>query len=483
MGRFMQIVRSTSCVAIVILAVAPALRASSRQLIEAAQQNDVAAVRALLEQPGVDVSETQPDGATALHWAAHRNSAELVEVLIEAGADANATNEYGVTPLSLAAQNGGLAALEHLIKAGANVDGALPSGETPLMTAARVGAGDVVKSLLDHGADVNLAEQLKAQTALMWALSEQHIDVARLLVERGANVRAASSSGFTPLLFAARMCNLEAVQMLLAAGSHIEEEASNGGTPLLVATLRGHADLAMYFLEQGADANTNKAGFTPLHWAVGNWETQTTHDYPDAVGEWEALGGIKKGRIELIHSLIAHGADVNARIVKSPPRFGFHMFMQIKVAGGTPFWIAALSADVDVMRLLAASGADTNAKSDDGSTPLMVAAGVGRVAGDSLIPERDSVAATQLCIDFGNEVNAQNNTGYTALHGTAFYGLDDVAELLVANGADMDIKNKKGETPLRMAEGTVNQAMLISHPSTAAVFRRLAAEKAARGVK
>jgi len=303
MRRFIQIVRPTSSVAIVVLVAAPTLGASSQQLIEAVQKTDVAAVRALLEQPGVDLNETQPDGATALHWAAHRNSADLVEMLVEAGADTNATNEYGVTPLSLAAQNGGLAALEHLIKAGANIDGALPSGETPLMTAARVGAGDLVKSLLDHGADVNLAEQLKGQTALMWALSEQHLDVARLLVERGANVRAASSGGFTPLLFAARMGNLEAVKMLLAAGSNIEEEASNGGTPLLVATLRGHAALAMYFLDHGADANTTKAGFTPLHWAAGNWETQTTHDYPMRSASGRRWAGSRRdGSSSSLHS-------------------------------------------------------------------------------------------------------------------------------------------------------------------------------------
>lgn len=156
------------------------------------------------------------------------------------------------------------------------------------------------------------------------------------------------------------------------------------------------------------------------------------------------------------------------------------MFAQIKVIGGTPFWVAALAADVEVMKLLVSKGANPLEKSDEGVTPLMVAAGVGRVAGDSLITEDESLAATQLAIELGGDVNAQaDSTGYTALHGVAFYGLDNVARLLVHRGADLTIKNKKGETPLKIAEGTVNQAMLISHPTTAQVLRKLAAEVAA----
>ena len=457
------------------------LAASDARLVGAIQRQDAAAVRALLKTPGVNVNARMGDGATALHWAVHRNALDIMDALLAAGARPGVANDYGVTPLSLASVNGSAPAIERLVKAGAQVNQPLPSGETPLMTAARVGRLDAVRALVTAGADVNAREHLKGQTALMWAIAESHDDVAQWLVEQKADVRARSVSGFTPLLFAARMGDRPMVTFLLAAGADINEEANDGSAPLLVATVRGHADLAMFMLDRGANANADKTGFTPLHWAVGKWESQQTHDYPDIGGEWASLVGIKKGKVALINALIARGANVNQRLIKSPPRFGTGMFAQVKVTGGTPFWIAALAADVEVMKLLVSRGANPLEKSDEGVTPLMVAAGVGRVAGDSLITEEESLAATKLCIELGGDVNAQaDSTGYTALHGVAFYGLDSVARLLVEHGADLTIKNKKGETPLKIAEGTVNQAMLISHPSTAEVLRKLAAAIAAK---
>ncbi len=472
-------VRICSGLAAAVLLASQVAAAPTSPLIDAVRHGQTDKVRTLLKQPGTKVNATQPDGATALHWAAHQDDATLTDLLLRAGANPNLTNEYGVTPLSLAALNGSATTVQRLLTGGAAVNAPLPSGETAVMTAARVGRLDVVKALVAAGADVNAAEKQKGQTALMWAVAEQHQDVARFLLDNKARATARTLAGFTPLLFAVRMGHLELVKMLLAAGSGLEEEDATGATPLILATVRGHADLAMFLLDRGANAKASTPGFTALHWASAKWETQTTHDYPDAVGEWEALGGVKRNKLALIRSLIAHGADVNATLTKSPPRFGYHMFAQIKVDGATPFWLAAMSADLEVMTLLVASGANPTLTSADGTTPLMVAAGVGRVAGDSLIPEADSVAATKYCFERGNDVNAQNNTGYTALHGTAFYGLDDVATLLVSLGADMEIKNKKGETPLKIAEGTVNQAMLVSHPSTAAVLRTLAAGKAA----
>ena len=128
-------------------------------------------------------------------------------------------------------------------------------------------------------------ERIKGQTALMWAVSEQHVDVARTLVERGADVTARSDSGFTPLMFAARSGDLELTRLLLDSDADVNTSAADGSTALLVATVRGHLALAEFLLEQGADPNADGAGYTPLHWASSTWESIMTHDYHVESGE------------------------------------------------------------------------------------------------------------------------------------------------------------------------------------------------------
>lgn len=143
------------------------------RIVEAVRDGDQETVRSLLEQQ-VDVNTSQPDGATALHWAAHRSDLETADLLIGAGANVNAMNDYGVTPLSLASTNGSAWMVEKLLRVGADPNAAQPFGETPLMTAARTGSVDVVRALLVHGARVNGKEKRRGQTALMWAVSENH---------------------------------------------------------------------------------------------------------------------------------------------------------------------------------------------------------------------------------------------------------------------------------------------------------------------
>jgi ankyrin repeat protein len=204
----------------------------------------------------VDVNAPQPDGATALHWAAHLDDAALVRRLIAAGADVNAANDHGVTPLGLGCENGNAASVAALLTAGANPNAVPSSGETALMTAARVGALDVVNALLSRGAAVNVREPSHQQTPLMWAVSRGHADVARRLIEAGADISARSRirrrtvqlanrygdqnsvrgvteidlGGFTPLLFAARVGSVGSAAHLLAAGANVNDAAPNGAT-------------------------------------------------------------------------------------------------------------------------------------------------------------------------------------------------------------------------------------------------------------
>src|SRR5438552_10107589 len=146
------------------------------RLVQAVKNRDVESVRALLKQR-VDVNALQGDGATALHWAAHRDDLAIADLLIRAGARANVANDVGTTPLHLACTNRSAAMAERLLAAGASASAALPSGETVLMTCARAGDAGAVKALLAHGADVNAKEREHEQTALMWAAAQHHPDV------------------------------------------------------------------------------------------------------------------------------------------------------------------------------------------------------------------------------------------------------------------------------------------------------------------
>ena len=158
--------------------------AQDARLLDAARAPDAAGVTALLEQ-GVPANTRQADGATALHWAAHWDDAAMAEALVRAGADVDAANDFGATPLWLASRNGSAAMVETLLAAGADPDAALPSGETVLMTASRTGSARAVRLLASHGADLNAREHTRGQTALMWAVAQQHPDVVQTLVALG----------------------------------------------------------------------------------------------------------------------------------------------------------------------------------------------------------------------------------------------------------------------------------------------------------
>lgn len=446
------------------------------RVVQAARQRDVSGVVALIKQHA-DVNAATADGASALHWAAHWNEPAIVDALIAAGARIDAANEYGATPLWLASVNGSAGVIASLLKAGANPGTPIVSGETPLMSAARSGSVDSVKRLLGAGAAVNAAESARGQTALMWATAERHMAVVQALLDAGAKVDMGSTSGFTALMFAARVGDLEIARLLLERGAAINAQSADGSTPLLVATVRGHVALARFLLDRKADPNASGAGYTPLHWAVGTWETSTTFDYRLTEGEWAALIGIpsRAAKLEMIAALIAAGADVNALTTKTPPRYGFTLFgqQQARIVGASPFFLAAIVADVEVMKLLVAAGAKPLVADADGTTPLMVAAGRCRVDNETHIPESAALEATRLVLDLGADVNGVNNMGEAALHSAALAGLESVVDLLVTRGASVNAKTKAGKTPLAMAQGTVVAMQLVVRPGTIALLRKL----------
>ncbi len=513
------------------LVVAAGTAADAADLIEAVRGRDHAAVATLLAQ-GADANARQPDGATALHWAAHHDDLETVQQLLAAGADAGAANDYGATPVWLAATNGNAAIVAALLDAGADPNAALESGETVLMAAARTGTPAAVAALLDAGAEIEGAQASKGQTALMWAVAENRLEVARLLLERGADVHARSrtaasvdrwgarnqvsaqpasaapsdagqaagetsaikeqttlgalerkSGGFTPLMFAARHGNLAMARLLLDHGAAIDDVDAEGSTPLLVATVRGHVPFALLLLERGAapDGAPAVAGYTPLHWAVNRSEALTSHDYPDAPGEWAALAGIpdRRQQLALIEALLDHGADINARLTNVMPRYGFSLYFLIlppnTMAGSTPFLLAATAGDAETMQLLVDRGADPLLAAAGGMTPLMMAAGAGWVINESLVPEADRLAAVKLAHALGNDLNATDRRGFNAVHSAAYAGLVTVIEYLAEAGADLNHVAKNGQSPLGVAEGQHLAQFIGSQPTSAAALRGLGA--------
>lgn len=433
--------------------------ASSAPLADAVEKMDRAAVRALLERRA-DVNAAQVDGMTALHWAAYHDDLATLELLVRARANINAANRYGVTPLSLACTNGNGAMVDLLLEAKADPNVPLPGGETPLMTASRVGSISAVKALLAAGASVDAKDDRRGQTSLMWAAAEGHAAVVLALIEAGADIRARVPSGFTPLLFAVRSGHLEAVRVLLQAGADVNEIMSTasrrpyggrlppaGGSALLLAVMNAHFELAAHLLDAGANPNADLPGYTALHaiTAVRKPGVGDNDPAPEGAGAMSS--------IDLVKALAAHKANLNARMTK---RANLNN-TRANELGATPFFLAALTADAELMRTLAALGADPLLPNADNSTPLMVAAGLAtRSPGEDAGTESEVLEAVQVALDLGADINAVDNNGETAMHSAAYKNLPKVVKFLAAKGARIDLWNrddKFGWTPLAIAVG------------------------------
>jgi ankyrin repeat protein len=457
--------------------------------VDAVKAGDTARVRALIEKR-VNVNATEQDGTTPLHWAVDRDRPEIVQMLIRAGANVKAANRYGATPLWLASVNGNAKTIAILLEAGADASSANADGETALMVAARTGKTDAVSTLLARGADPNTKEGWRGQTALMWAAAEGHASVIDLLVARGADLKARSNAGFTALLFAAREGRIAAVDALLTAGADLNDslpvrrrgpQAQPAGQPavpppppevglnaFLLAAANAHYELAARLLDRGADPNAAPQGYTALHqvsWVRKAGIAGSNNPAPEGSGAMDSLTFVRK--------LVAKGAQLNARVTKRPS-MGVTTLNSI---GATPFLLAARTADAPLMKLLAELGADPMLTNEDGSTPLMVAAGLGTNApGEDPGTEPEVLEAVKVALDLGNDLNAVDKNGETAMHGAAYKHVPTVVRYLAARGARIEVWNRpnsKGWTPLTITEGVQRGMNIVSSPPTAAVIREV----------
>jgi len=488
-----------------VLIALSAVAAPSSDVADAAMRKDKAAIRTLL-QKNADPNTLQPDGTTALHWAARWDDSDMASILIRAGAQPQARNRDGATPMFLAAVNGSARMIDILLNAGADPNSAVLSrGETALMMAARTGNLDAVKVLLDAGAKVNATEDLHGTSALMWAAEQGHAGTVQYLIERGADVAAVSKvlepirrngltfargangpatgdpmGGLTALLFAVRQGSLETVRVLVAAGANVRQPTVDGSTPLLVAVQNGEYEIARFLIERGADPNqANVKSWTPLYLAVANRNALTT-----AIPAHRA-----DGALDFIKLLLDRGADPNARIKVRTEVHQANTSLWLKEAGATPLLRAALCGDLTLVRLLIARGADPLIPTLDKTTPLMVASGVGWAEGFTFqYSEDETLELVKLLLDKGAAVSDANDDGITALHGAAYKGANQIVQLLVDHGADLAAKDKGEDygfgvstvrmTPLNWAEGVpIGMSSAIYHEDTVKLIARLMQER------
>jgi ankyrin repeat protein len=375
---------------------------------------------------GADVNATQGDGTTPLHWAVYKVDSELVGVLLKRGARANVANRYGSSPLAEAVKLADPGLVAQLLAGGADPESPNEDGQTALMLAARAGALDVAKTLVEHGANVNAKETWRDQTALMWAADGNFAEIAQFLIDKGADVRVRAlanrwdaqitsepraqyrpTGGLTALLYAARSGCSRCVRAMLEAGADINQPNPDGVTPLMVAIDNFHYDTARLLLDQGANPHVwDWWGRTALYVAV-DMSTYTGRGAQAAASETSAL--------DVIKLLLDKGVSTNPQLNMHRPGRGGNssrFIDDLLTAGATPLLRAAIGHDVEAVRALLAQGALVDLPNVMGVTPLMAAAGVGvsqrdrRLGLDADMQAR-VIATLEALIAAGADVNAR----------------------------------------------------------------------------
>jgi ankyrin repeat protein len=463
--------------------------AGDSALITAAQEGDLAAVRALIAKRA-DVNERARDGSTAVLWAAYHADVEMTQALIDAGATVNTPNNYGITPLLQAGRTGDRALIDALLKAGADVTQAHPDGETAVMAAARAGRADSVRLLIEAGADIN-ALTYQEETALMWAAAEGHTAVVTALLEAKADPNRKArvttlkerkhadhpTGGLTALMYAVRNGHDDVARALIQGGADPNLTNGDGVTAMTMAVVNDRFDLARTLLDLGADANDGS-----LYFAV---------DMHDATTDMRARDGSRLRAdhantvtaLDLMKLLLERGADPNKPFVGQLHSTTLCCGEEVN---SSPFFRAAVAADVEALKLMLAHGAQIEwsptapkqegragggggggrGNANVGRTPIMVAMTGGRGAAFAAGPgferlgpppfreasNREPVDAVKTLLAAGANPNVKAPDGSTPLHQAVAARQVPIIRALVESGAKLDAVNKDNLTPLQVAE-------------------------------
>lgn len=429
---------------------------------------------ALLEE-GAEADAAESNGTTALHWAVHNGDLKLVNALIGVGAEVNTRNHYGASPMAQAALLGNHDIVKALLDAGADPDSPDEDNQTALMIVARSGNVAIAELLLDAGADVNATERYQGQNAVIWAAAQSQPAMLSLLLDAGGDPDSRSrpnerdrqisaerrfqwrpAGGITAMGYAAREGCLACVRTLVEAGADMDQGDAENVTPLLLAIMNMRFDTAKYLIEAGANVNKwSFRGENPLYSAV-DVNTIPQGGYPDRPSTDETSS------LELIRMLLEAGANPNLQL-KLQPTYrhikddrGADRMLGI---GATPLLRAAKGHDIPAVESLLAHGALPDLPNQDGTTPLMAAAGLGANAidtrGDYSTPLAglNAMNTIEVLLKHGAEIDQTDGLGRTALHGAASWGWNEAIEFLASQGADLQAQDTNELTPLDYALG------------------------------
>ncbi|NXL62961.1 ANK2 protein, partial [Chordeiles acutipennis] len=394
----------------------------------AAKEGHVGLVQELLER-GSAVDSATKKGNTALHIASLAGQAEVVKVLVKEGANINAQSQNGFTPLYMAAQENHIEVVKYLLENGANQSTATEDGFTPLAVALQQGHNQAVAILLEN--DTKGKVRLPA---LHIAARKDDTKSAALLLQNDHNADVQSKvTGFTPLHIAAHYGNVNVATLLLNRGAAVDFTARNGITPLHVASKRGNTNMVKLLLDRGGqiDAKT-RDGLTPLHCAARSGHDQVVELLLERGAP--LLARTKNGlsplhmaaqgdHVECVKHLLQHKAPVD----------------DVTLDYLTALHVAAHCGHYRVTKLLLDKRANPNARALNGFTPLHIAC------------KKNRIKVMELLVKYGASIQAITESGLTPIHVAAFMGHLNIVLLLLQNGASPDVTNIRGETALHMA--------------------------------